>query len=219
MAVVAKHTSTELSKSERTRQRILDAAAGVFSEQGYGARLSDIAERAGMKAGSLYYHFDSREALVRDVLRLGIQSSWDEVALAVGRLPQAATGLQRIAAAIRAHTLAVVGRSAYATAQARIVGQLPADLAREHRKDMREYGAYWDDLLRAAQASGEIDVDVDLLALRMLAFGANWTAEWFRASDAIAADDLANQAVRIVLHGVAPYGRAAPPVSARRPVR
>jgi AcrR family transcriptional regulator len=42
--------------------KILDAAAEVFSEQGYAARLSDIAERAGMKAGSLYYHFDSRES-------------------------------------------------------------------------------------------------------------------------------------------------------------
>ena len=31
------------TKSARTRRRILDAAAEVFSEQGYGARLSDIA--------------------------------------------------------------------------------------------------------------------------------------------------------------------------------
>jgi AcrR family transcriptional regulator len=60
----------------RTRRRILDAAAEVFSEQGYGARLSDIAERAGMKTGSLYYHFDSREDLVAEVLRLGIDGAW-----------------------------------------------------------------------------------------------------------------------------------------------
>src|SRR5471030_1580798 len=61
-----------LRKSEITRQRILDAAARVFSEQGYsGTRLTDIAARAGMKAGSLYYHFDSRETLIDAVMQVG----------------------------------------------------------------------------------------------------------------------------------------------------
>ena len=118
------------AKSARTRRRILDAAAEVFSEQGYTARLSDIADRAEMKAGSLYYHFDSREDLVAEVLRLGIDGAWDQVAGAVGRLPSAATPLERLETAIRAHTLSIVGRSAYATAQTRIVGSLPPDLAR-----------------------------------------------------------------------------------------
>lgn len=200
------------SKSERTRRRILDAAAAVFSQQGYGARLSDIADGAGMKAGSLYYHFESREELVAEVLRRAIQSSWDEVAMAVGRLPSTATGLERLAAAIRAHTLAIVSRSAYAKAQARIVGQLPAELARTHRQDMREYGAYWEDLFRAAQASGEIAADVDLLTARMLAFGAmNWTAEWFRDSTPSSVDALADRAVQMFLHGVAAPTAAAPP--------
>src|SRR5215216_7025695 len=88
------------TKSTRTRRRILDAAAEVFSEQGYGARLSDIADRVGMKTGSLYYHFDSREDLVAEVLRLGIDGSWDQVAAAVDRLPSTVTPLDRLATAI-----------------------------------------------------------------------------------------------------------------------
>jgi TetR/AcrR family transcriptional regulator, cholesterol catabolism regulator len=192
------------TKSERTRKRILDAAAAVFSEQGYGARLTDIAARADMKAGSLYYHFDSREDLVDEVLRLGIERSWDQVAAAVGRLPSSATPLDRVAAAIRAHTLSIVGRSAYASAQARIVGQLPPELARRHRKDMRAYGEYWHDLFASAQAAGQIDGDVNLFVARMLALGAmNWTSEWFVASRGTSADELADQTVRMFLHGVA----------------
>ena len=117
------------TKSERTRQRILDAAAEVFRDRGYAdARLSDIAAKAGMQAGSLYYHFDSRDQLVVEVLRLGIEKSWDHVAAAVGRLPSSATPIERLATAIRAHTTAVVGLSAYASAQARIVSQLPGDI-------------------------------------------------------------------------------------------
>src|SRR5215216_6584211 len=111
------------TKSTRTRRRILDAAAQVFSEQGYSARLSDIAERAGMKAGSLYYHFDSREDLVAEILHRGIQRSFDHVRDAVDAMPPNAPAIDRLATAVRAHTLAIVERSAYASAQARIVGQ------------------------------------------------------------------------------------------------
>jgi AcrR family transcriptional regulator len=192
------------TKSERTRRRILDAAAEVFSEQGYGARLSDIAGRAGMKAGSLYYHFESREELVGEVLRLGIDGSWDQVASAVGRLPPSATPLQRLEAAIRAHTLSVVGRSAYATAQARIVGSLPPDLARAHRKGQRAYGDFWRDLFASAQGAGQIRVDLDVFIAQMLAFGAmNWTSEWFREDRGTSPEALADQAVLMFLHGVA----------------
>jgi AcrR family transcriptional regulator len=198
-AVVAAET-----KSARTRRRILDAAAEVFSEQGYGARLSDIAERAGMKTGSLYYHFDSREDLVGEVLRLGIDGAWEQVADAIDRLPSTATASARLAAAIRAHTMSVVGLSAYATAQARIVGSLPADLGAAHRKDQRAYGDHWRELFAAAQRAGEIRGDVDLFVAQMLAFGAmNWTSEWFRPGRGMSPERLADQAVHVLLHGVA----------------
>ena len=197
------------TKSERTRQRILDAAAEVFRDRGYAdARLSDIAAKAGMQAGSLYYHFDSRDQLVVEVLRLGIEKSWDHVAAAVGRLPSSATPIERLATAIRAHTTAVVGLSAYASAQARIVSQLPGDIAHAHRKDMRAYGAYWHDLFQAAQRAGEVAGEVDLFVARMLAFGAmNWIAEWFTATNDTAIAELGEQAVRIFLHGVATPSR------------
>lgn len=192
------------SKSTRTRRRILNAAAEVFSEQGYAARLSDIADRAGMKAGSLYYHFDSREDLVAEVLRLGIEGSWDHVAGAVGRLPSTATALQRLEAAVRAHTMSIVGRSAYATAQARIVGSLPPDLARAHRKDQRAYGEYWRDLFDAAQRAGQVKGEIDVFVAQMLAFGAmNWTSEWYREGRGLTPEQLADQAVLLFFRGVA----------------
>ena len=159
---------------------ILDAAAEVFSEQGYTARLSDIADRAGMKAGSLYYHFDSPGPGCRGAA-IGDRRAWDHVAAAVGRLPSTATPLDRLEAAIRAHTLSIVGRSRYATAQTRIVGSLPPDLARAHRKDQRAYGDYWRDLFDATRRAGLINGEVDLFVAQMLAFGAmNWTSEWYR---------------------------------------
>ncbi len=60
------------SKSQKTRERVLDAAAKIFRQKGYAAtRLADIAAAADTQAGSLYYHFDSKEQLLDEVLERG----------------------------------------------------------------------------------------------------------------------------------------------------
>ena len=49
---------------ERTRERILDAALVEFSEHGYaGARISAIANRAGVNQQLISYYFDGKEGL------------------------------------------------------------------------------------------------------------------------------------------------------------
>ena len=48
-----------------TRQKLLDAAMELFVFQGYGATgLAQIARRAGVLPGSLYYFFPSKEDLL-----------------------------------------------------------------------------------------------------------------------------------------------------------
>ncbi|MFN0148783.1 MAG: TetR family transcriptional regulator [Dehalococcoidia bacterium] len=191
-------------KSARTRQRILDAAASVFREQGYAtARLSDIAERAGMQSGSLYYHFASREELVAEILHLGIRTAWGHVRAAVDALPGDVTPLDRVATAIRAHTMAILEISDYTSAQARIVGQVPGEVLRVHRVEQREYGEYWHGLIVAARDAGQLQPGLDLFTVRMLAFGAmNWTAEWYNPKRGADASSVADSAVAMVLNGI-----------------
>lgn len=48
-----------------TRRRILDAALGLFTEQGYdGTSLRQIAEKLGVTKAALYYHFQSKEDIL-----------------------------------------------------------------------------------------------------------------------------------------------------------
>jgi AcrR family transcriptional regulator len=194
----------KLTKSELTRQRILDAAAKVFSSHGYsGARLSDIAALAGIQTGSMYYHFESREALVEEVLHLGIAVAGQHVRDAVDGLPPDAGALDRLTAAIRAHTEVQLEISDYSSAHARIIAQVPADVRRRNLVDQINYGEYWDMLLKAAVASGEVRDDLDLYVARMLMFGAlNWTSEWYRPRSGRSAEFIADQAIALLLGGV-----------------
>ncbi|ROP61296.1 TetR/AcrR family transcriptional regulator [Curtobacterium sp. PhB115] len=54
------------------RERLLIAGAEVFAEQGvHGARLDDVAARAGFSKGAVYSNFSSKEDLVAQVMQRG----------------------------------------------------------------------------------------------------------------------------------------------------
>jgi len=53
-----------LPKGERTRQNILQAAYALFLNQGFhGTSMRQIAARAGLAPGSIYNHFNSKDAI------------------------------------------------------------------------------------------------------------------------------------------------------------
>lgn len=52
----------------RRRNEILDTAARLFASSGLRTSLQEIADECGIKAGSLYHHFESKEAIVVELL-------------------------------------------------------------------------------------------------------------------------------------------------------
>ena len=51
-------------KGEKTRERIIELAAGVFSKRGFfGASMADLLQATGLQKGGLYNHFQSKEQL------------------------------------------------------------------------------------------------------------------------------------------------------------
>jgi TetR/AcrR family transcriptional regulator len=62
-------TDRQEEKREDTLRRILAAAKDVFAEKGFeGARVDEIARRAGVNKATLYYHIGDKEALYGEVI-------------------------------------------------------------------------------------------------------------------------------------------------------
>jgi AcrR family transcriptional regulator len=56
--------------SDERKSQILDAAMNTFSNLGFHkARMSDIAEASGLSKGSLYWYFDSKDAIILSLLQ------------------------------------------------------------------------------------------------------------------------------------------------------
>lgn len=55
--------------AQRNRDRLIEVATTLFTEQGVNASLEEIARQAGVGIGTLYRHFPTREALIEIVYR------------------------------------------------------------------------------------------------------------------------------------------------------
>ncbi len=192
------------SRGELKRKQILDAAAKVLARRGYiGTQLFEIAEEAGTQSGSLYYHFESREELIEEVLQEGVRLSFARSRAVVDAMSPRSTPLERLSAALRTHLKFQLVESDYARAVARCIGQSPQDMWKRVNEKFRIYGRFFDDLIRAAMKSGELDPKVDRSALRMLIIGAaNYTPEWYHREGSMNADQISNLLVRLLVQGV-----------------
>ncbi|MGW8483031.1 TetR/AcrR family transcriptional regulator [Microbacterium sp. NPDC055903] len=171
---------TETSKSARTRQRILDAAAQVLSRKGYaGTRLVDVAEVAGVQAPAIYYYFASRDDLVEEVMWAGAHRVRAHVEEVLAALPEA-TPRERLLAAVDAHLRYELQISDYTTASVRNAGQVPEHVRVRPAAEEGAYSRLWLSLFRAAQDAGELRDGVDINVFRLLLLGSmNWAVEWW----------------------------------------
>ena len=76
-------------KYQEQRLAAVRAAASVFADKGFhGASTRDIAERLGIKQGSLYYYFGSKEEALEEVCLYGLQKYSENMdAIAAGDQP------------------------------------------------------------------------------------------------------------------------------------
>ncbi|WP_419933291.1 TetR/AcrR family transcriptional regulator [Candidatus Poriferisodalis sp.] len=195
-----------IRKGERSRMRILDAAARLLSCRGYAATtLTDIAAAAEMQAGSLYYHFDSKDAIVEEVLRVGIDHARNAIDASLVALGPDAQGSERLAEAIVAYVNCIVAESSFTVANIRCYNESPPHTREQLTSALREFTDLWVGLLAEGQADGSLRDDTNPKVLaRLMISGLNSLASWYRPGGPLRLDDLARQFAGMVLHGLHP---------------
>jgi AcrR family transcriptional regulator len=187
---------------ENGRTRILDEAARLFLARGYeGTTLRDIADAAGVKAGSIYYHFDSKEDLLAEILDQGIERITRTLDEALADTdPEPAT---RLRAAIAAHLAALFQHGPYTAAHVGVFGGAPEEVRRAGIPARDAYEERWAKLLDAAVD----DPAVDLHVVRVSLLGMmNATLDWYRPDGPRGLDQVAETIADTVLVGL--LGRA-----------
>lgn len=165
---------------ETSRDRITEAAADLFLRNGYAqTSLRDIAAAVGIKAGSIYYHFDSKEALLVDILEQGL-AVMDEAFDRAADLARGSDAATRVAAHIHGHMSALFEHGPYTTNHVSAFHIAPASVKQAVIPARDRYEARWvalfDELVEDDQMSAQIDSRISRLVL----FGAmNFAVAWF----------------------------------------
>ncbi len=166
--------------SDSARDRIMDEAATLFLRHGYErTSLRRLADVVGMKAGSLYYHFSSKDDLLTEILRRGIDvmhAAFDEAErVSANRQP-----VHRVEAHVRAHLAALFENGPYTAAHVMTFRTSPESV-RDAVVPLRDaYEARWTDLLNELRADDRLAADVEVNIARLALFGTmNSSVEWF----------------------------------------
>ena len=151
-------------------QRITDAAVQVFAERGFHlARISDIADRAGVADGTIYLYFRNKE----DILLSIFESKMDEL---IAGVHLALAGVDDPAEQLRVFACYHFGQVERNRAVAEVL-QVELRLSHKFLKQYRPeklwaYLRVIDGILERGRASGAFRPDADPAVLRWAFFGA-----------------------------------------------
>ncbi|GIK85064.1 MAG: TetR family transcriptional regulator [Betaproteobacteria bacterium] len=179
-------------RADNRLPQVLDAAARLFRERGYAVTsMRDIGAAAGMLAGSLYYHFASKDDLLVAVYAEGVRriGAAVEAALAASVDPW-----DRLERACAAHLTALLDDSDYG----QVVIRVRPDDAPDAAARLIALRDGYERLFARALDDLPLRHRGDRRALRLLLLGAlNWSQTWYRPGrDSPAA--LARQFVRLL---------------------
>ena len=155
--------------AERNRQRILAAAAEVFTERGLDATLDEVARAAGVGVGTVYRRFPDKESLIRELFRERIDAlvTVAEHSCAAADPWQGLASYLEFAAAAMADDLGL--------RQLMMFGSYDRDQVCYARDKMRPVITR---LVRRAQASGDLRTDFEATDVKMIAFMLGSVAEY-----------------------------------------
>ncbi len=149
----------DTEKYEQQHHAAIRAAASVFAENGFhGSSTRDIAERMGIKQGSLYYYFKSKEDALSEVCLYGMQDYAE-------RMQSIAASDQPFAAKLTATVTSHLTRYREKNEALRVYNAERLYLPEEKRERLHELGSGYrqrlEDIFRRAIDNGEVRSGLD----------------------------------------------------------
>ncbi|WP_372343317.1 TetR/AcrR family transcriptional regulator [Streptomyces sp. KL116D] len=197
-----KSPSTTTAAPER-RGELLHTAAEVFAEQGYNATtVRKIADHAGMLAGSLYYHFDSKESMLEEILRTFLDELWS----GYDTVLDADLGPRQTLEALVTESFREIDR--HRSAVAIYQREARALVAQERfgflAESQRRFEKTWLTTLERGVADGVFRTDLDIRLTYRFVRDTVWVAaSWYRPGGQHSPEEIARQYLTMVLDGIA----------------
>ncbi|MFF5443697.1 TetR/AcrR family transcriptional regulator [Streptomyces sp. NPDC012888] len=193
----------QVTATPERRRELLGTAAEVFAAQGYNATtVRKIADAAGMLAGSLYYHFDSKESMLDEILSAFLNELWEgyDAVLAAG------LGPRETIEALVTESFREIDRHRAAVAiyqkEARTLSSQPRF---HYLSDSQvKFEKAWLGTLERGVAAEVFRADLDIRLTYRFVRDTVWVAaSWYRPGGQHSPEEIARQYLSMVLDGIA----------------
>jgi TetR/AcrR family transcriptional regulator, cholesterol catabolism regulator len=185
------------------REEILASAAELFARKGIKATtVREIGDAVGVQSGSLYYHFDSKDTMAREILVDFLAAIQDRYAKALAGARDAADALRQLILA----SLQLARERPYATMiyQNELAYLREDPRFREVQAASADVRQAWLDVIERGVAEGTFRDDVSPKVFHRLVRDAVWlSGRWHHAEDDPSAERLADDITSIFLQGFA----------------
>ncbi|HEY3711358.1 MAG TPA: TetR/AcrR family transcriptional regulator [Amycolatopsis sp.] len=180
-------------------ESLLQVAVKLFNERGYdGTSMEDLSRKLGITKSAIYHHVPSKEEL----LRLSVDRALDglfEVAAETTALEGRA--IDRLEHLVRGSVLVLADRLPFVTLLLRVRGNTKVERAALARR--REFDLVVTDLVKLAEAEGDVRPDVDPAVAARLLFGTvNSLIEWYRPRRGSSPTELADAVCKMAFDGL-----------------
>lgn len=187
----------QLTDPDSARGKLLQTAAHLFRNKGFErTTVRDLASAVGIQSGSIFHHFKSKDEILRAVMEETIRYN---TALMRAALAEADSVRERVLALIRCELQSIMGGTGEAMAVLVYEWRSLSPEGQRHVLALRDiYEDLWLEVLGQAKEAGYIRGDV-FITRRFLTGALSWTTTWFRAEGSLGLDELAEQALILVL--------------------
>lgn len=187
----------QLTDPASARGRLLQTAAHLFRSKGYArTTVRDLAAAVGIQSGSLFHHFRSKDDILRSVMEETVLYNTARMRAVLEDAPDLRG---RVLALIRCELQSITGGTGEAMGVLVYEWRALSEDGQARILALREtYERLWLDVLEEAKAAGYVQGDPFVLR-RFLTGALSWTTTWFRGDGPMTLDDLAEEALSLVL--------------------
>ncbi|MFD1049890.1 TetR/AcrR family transcriptional regulator [Kibdelosporangium lantanae] len=192
-----------MDSANLTARGVLAVAVRVFNERGYEATsMEDLSRKLGITKSAIYYHVPSKDEL----LRLALDRALDGL-FAVAQEARERTGpaIDKLEFLVRGSIAVLVDRLPFVTLLLRVRGNTKVE--RDALTRRREFDQVVAELVKQAEAEGDVRPDIDPAVTARLLFGTvNSLIEWYRPRGGLGSAELADAVCAMAFSGLRTTG-------------
>ena len=183
-----------------TRDKILEAAAQIFSDKGFhAASMQDIARAVNLQKASLYHHVSSKQEILVALLDQALDLLIERIGTVIA---QPIAPDEKLAQAMQVYLQTITSQRGLSAVLLFEHRSLDADLRSRHLPRRDRFESLWRELIQEGVEAGVFSCDDPAQTARALLGVMNWSITWYRDDGPLTPQEIADQYAGLFLHGL-----------------